>query len=160
MRHLRRKITVRAHGQQVVLVKKKGERMAHVWMKAFLWARYLPAYPDLAVEVGVGAKYKPDVVQVDPRLGAPVFWGEAGHVGADKLGHLLARYPRTHCAFAKWDAPLAPFAEQIEAALAAASAPRRAPVDLYRVPPDAPRRFVDAKGRITLPPDAFPHRRF
>ena len=101
MRHLRRKLTLRAHGEQVVFVKRKQERIEHVWMKAFLWALYLPEYPDLTVEVGIGDKYKPDVVEMDPRRGRPRFWGEAGHVGEDKIEALTSRYPATHFAIAK-----------------------------------------------------------
>ena len=37
---LRRKWTLRAHGQQVVFVKRANGRTAHVLMKAFLWALY------------------------------------------------------------------------------------------------------------------------
>ena len=35
---LRRKLTLRAHGEQVVFVKKSRESLEHVLMKAFLWA--------------------------------------------------------------------------------------------------------------------------
>ena len=76
-RHLRRKLTVRAEGRQIVLVKKPVERLEHVLMKAFLWALYLPQYDDLAVEIPVGDRYKPDVVSLDA-FGQPRFWGEAG----------------------------------------------------------------------------------
>ena len=62
---LRRKWTLRAHGNQVVLVKKPGESGEHVIMKALLWALYLPLYPDLTVEVPVGDRYKPDLVSLD-----------------------------------------------------------------------------------------------
>ena len=148
MKHLRRKLTLRAHGEQVVFVKHKQERIEHVWMKAFLWALYLPAYPDLAVEVDVGDKYKPDVVQVDPRRGRPVFWGEAGQVGPDKIAALVARYPDAHFAMCKWDTPLAPFRAQVEAAVHEVD--RTAPFDLLRIPPDADERFIDAKGRVSL----------
>jgi hypothetical protein len=70
--YLRRKLTLRAHGEQVVFVKKKRERIEHVLMKAFLWALYLPEYPDLTVEIRVGDRYKPDVVGLDER-GQPTF---------------------------------------------------------------------------------------
>lgn len=149
-RHLRRKLTFKAHGRQVVFVKKKQERRAHVLMKAFLWALYLPFFPDLAVEVPIGDKYKPDVVSLDAST-QPRFWGEAGKVGEDKIFSITRRYPRTHFALAKWDAGLEPFAETVRAALAEAS--RRAPFDLIRFPPDAETRFVDAKGRIVLQHD-------
>lgn len=58
---LRRKWTLRAHGEQVVFVKKRNERAEHVLMKSFLWALYLPDYPDLTVEISIGDRYKPAV---------------------------------------------------------------------------------------------------
>ncbi|HHP7239501.1 hypothetical protein [Longibacter sp.] len=144
---LRRKLTLRAHGEQVVLVKNKHERIEHVWMKAFLWALYLPQYPGLLVEVGIGDKYRPDVVQMDMRLGRPVFWGEAGQVGPDKIQSLVRRYPDTRFAMAKWDTRLAPFVEMVEEAVA--DVERGAPFDLIRIPEDAGSRFI-ADGRIEI----------
>jgi hypothetical protein len=148
MRHLRRKLTLRAHGEQVVLVKRKQERIEHVWMKAFLWALYLPEYPELSVEVDVDDKYKPDVVAMAPRRGRPRFWGEAGHVGPEKIEALLGRYPDTHFAFAKWATSLDPVRAPVEAVVH--DADRSAPVDLLRFPADSAERFVDPKGRLSL----------
>lgn len=146
-RHLRRKFTFKAHGEQVVFVKRKQERTEHVWMKAFLWALYLPFFPDLAVEVGVGGRYKPDVVSLNP-FAQPRFWGEAGAVGREKIHDLVRRYPRTHFAMAKWNTPLGPFADLVEDALSVAT--RHAPFDLIRFPPESELRFIDTKGRINL----------
>jgi len=146
--HLRRKLTLRTQGEQVVFVKHRQERIEHVWMKAFLWALYLPAFPDLSVEVSVGGRYKPDVVQMDARRGRPVFWGEAGRVGTDKIVDLVQGYPETHLAIAKWDTTLAPFVETVEEAVH--DVERRAPADLIRFPADAAERFVDDKGRVSL----------
>jgi len=145
---LRRKLTLRAHGEQVVFVKTKQERIEHVWMKAFLWALYLPTYPDLTVEVRVGDKYKPDVVQMDARRGRPVFWGEAGQVGPDKIASLVRRYPDTHFAMAKWDTRLDPFIEIVEEAVA--DVDRTAPFDLLRLPDGAGERRIDDRGRISI----------
>mgnify|MGYP002761551570 CR=1 FL=1 len=146
--HLRRKLTLRAHGHQVVFVKQAHERIQHVWMKAFLWALYLPDYPDVAVEVGVGDRYKPDVVQTDALRGRPEFWGEAGRVGAEKITDLVQRYPHTHLAIAKWDTTLTPFIETVEDAVH--DGDRHAPVDLLRFAPDAADRYVDDSGRVSL----------
>jgi hypothetical protein len=44
------------------------------------WALYLPLYPNLSVEIGVGDRYKPDVVALGED-GRPLFWAEAGQVG-------------------------------------------------------------------------------
>jgi hypothetical protein len=148
MRHLRRKLTLRAHGEQVVFVKRKQERIEHVWMKAFLWALYLPEHPDLSVEVDVGDKYKPDVVAMDRRRGTARFWGEAGHVGADKIEYLVTHYPHTHFVMSKWATALDPFADLVREALG--DTPRHAPFDLIRFPPDSGERFIDDRGRITL----------
>lgn len=126
-RHLRRKLTVRAAGQQVVLVKKPVERLEHVLMKAFLWALYLPSYGDLAVEVSVGDRYKPDVVSLDP-FGRPRFWGEAGKVSDDKIVSLARRYRHTHFALAKWNASMAHLLPRLRPLLA--DIRREAPVDL------------------------------
>jgi hypothetical protein len=144
---LRRKLTLRARGEQVVLVKQRHERIEHVWMKAFLWALYLPQYSGLAVEVKIRDKYKPDVVEMDLRRGRPVFWGEAGQVGPGKIESLVRRYPETHFAMAKWDTRLAPFVEMVEAAVA--DVDRDAPFDLIRFPKDAGSRFI-ADGRIEI----------
>jgi hypothetical protein len=127
---LSRKWTLRAHGRQVVVVKKRRERASHVLIKAFIWALYLPEYPDLKIEVGIGGRYTPDVVQLDQR-GRPVFWGEAERVSLKKTRALVARFPSTHLVFGKWAAPLAP-------------------VDLIRFPAESAARFMDGDGRITI----------
>ena len=154
--HLRRKLTFRAHGQQVVFIKRKQERIEHVWMKAFLWAFYLDTYPGASVEVDIPSRYKPDVVAMDRRRGRPVFWAEAGHVPADKLAHLASHYPDTHLAFAKWDTGLDPFVAMIQEALTGA---RSAPIDLWRFPPDSAERFVDAQGYVRVDPEHATRRR-
>jgi hypothetical protein len=146
MRHLRRKLTLRAHGEQVVFVKRKHERIEHVWMKAFLWALYLPDYPDLHVEVDVDDKYKPDVVAMDARRDRPRFWGEAGHVGPEKLTTLLPRYPDAHFVIAKWDTSLQLVREHIDTI----DVDRSAPIDLLRFPADSAQRFINEKGQISV----------
>lgn len=149
-RSLRRKLTLRAHDQQVVFIKKPRERLEHVLMKAFLWALYLPSYRDLTVEVRVGDRYKPDVVQVDA-FGRPTFWGEAGKVSVDKIESLTRRYRDTHFALAKWSTSLDPFRSIVEEAIAGLD--RRAPFDLLSFPPDSAERFIDERGRITISHD-------
>lgn len=144
---LRRKWTLRASGQQVVFIKKQGERAEHVIMKALLWALYLPPYPDLRVEVVIGGRYKPDVVALDP-LGAPRFWGEAGQVGAEKLRRLLHRLPDTHLAIARWGVRLEPLAATVGTLLH--ERPRRAPVDLLALPTDSVACFITDDGTITI----------
>jgi hypothetical protein len=147
---LRRKWTLRAHGRQVVFVKRSNERAEHVLMKAFLWALYLPAYPNLAVEVRVGDRYKPDVVALGTD-GRPIFWGEAGQVGLEKIHSLARRYRDTHFAIAKWDIRLDPYLVLVSDALNGLR--RSAPLDLLCFPPDSAERFMDEWGYIHLTHD-------
>jgi hypothetical protein len=85
---LRRKWTFSAHGKQMVFIKKSFESEIHVLSRAFHWALFLPAYPDLSVEIQIGDRYKPDLVQYDDSR-EPVFWGEAGRVSLRKMQALL-----------------------------------------------------------------------
>lgn len=144
---LRRKLTLRAHSEQVVFVKKSRESLEHVLMKAFLWALYLPAYAPLTVEVSIGDKYKPDVIGLDA-AGRPRFWGEAGKVGAPKITSLTRRFRDTHFAIAKWGLDLSPHLALVNKALDGLD--RSAPFDLLSFPPDSADRFIDARGHITL----------
>ncbi|MEZ4861274.1 MAG: hypothetical protein R3C14_08205 [Caldilineaceae bacterium] len=150
---LRRKWTLRAHGRQVVLVKKPIEHSHHVLMKAFLWALYLPTYPDLKVEIAIGDRYKPDVVALatDPHGDShtgPLFWGEAGQVSPEKLRALAKRYRTTHFALAKWSTNLPVVVSLVTNALAGIA--RQAPFDVLLFPPDSAERFIDESGQITL----------
>ena len=147
---LRRKLTLRAHGEQVVFVKKPRESMEHVLMKAFLWALYLPDYPEARVEVPIGDKYKPDVVALDAS-GRPAFWGEAGKVGAAKVASITRRFRETHFAMAKWNAPLEPYRTLVEEATL--DLDRAAPFDLLAFPTDSAERFIDARGHIRIAHD-------
>ena len=147
---LRRKWTLRAHHRQVVFIKKPNEHAHHVLMKAFLWALYLPDYPDLQVETAIGDRYKPDVVALD-RLdpyAEPRFWGEAGQVSLEKIHSLLRRYRQTHFAIAKWATNVNPLIETITAS--AQSFARTAPIDLLTFPVDSAERFIDARGEIHI----------
>lgn len=146
---LRRKWTLRAHGQQVVFVKRSNERAAHVLMKAFLWALYLPQYPDLKVEYSIGDRFKPDVVSLPHEpVAKPRFWGEAGQVSTDKIHALARRYRQTHFAVAKWSTSLMPFQELIAQALAGTK--HCAPFDLLCFPADSAERFINTCGEIAL----------
>jgi len=136
-----------------VLVKRTQKRIKHVWMKAFLWALYLPEHPTLQVEVDVGDKYKPDVVAMDRRRGRPQFWGEAGAVGPDKIDHLVTRYPDVPLAFGKWDRSLDPILETVESAIHTTE--RTASIDLLRFPSDSAEQFVNDRGRISTSRDAL-----
>ena len=144
---LRRKWTLKAHDRQVVFVKKSNERPEHVIMKALLWALYLPAYPDLGVEISVGDRYKPDVVALDER-GGPRFWGEAGEVGEDKIRSLAKRFRQTHFVVAKWDTRLDPLIASVSSAIK--DVKRSAPFDLISFPDDSAERFIDERGRVQI----------
>lgn len=144
---LPRKWTLRAHGRQVVFVKKPYESATHVVMKALLWALYLPQYPDLTVEIAIGDRYKPDVVALDAQ-GEPRFWGEAGDVTTAKIRSLARRYRHTHFALAKWGTRLDPLADIVAEAVSGLK--RTAPFDLISFPADAVDRFVADDGTIRI----------
>ncbi|MCG8349881.1 MAG: hypothetical protein MI924_19110 [Chloroflexales bacterium] len=144
---LRRKWTLRAHGKQMVFVKRPNEQTAHVLMKALIWALYLPTYPDLAVETAIGDRYKPDVVALDV-ASRPRFWGEAGQVGIEKIHSLIRRYCQTHFAIARWDTRLDPLHDIVTAAVT--DRQRQAPFDLLRFPADSVERFIDTGGEICI----------
>ena len=144
---LRRKYTMHAHGRQMVFIKKSFESSIHVLTKAFVWALYLPDYPDLSVEVPVGGRYKPDLVQFDDN-GAPVFWGEAGQVGFKKLRTLVHRFRSTHLVFAKWNTSLEPMRRVLKKELR--SIHRSAPVDLITFPAAGDERFIGENGKIEI----------
>ena len=149
---LRRKVTLRAHGKQIVLVKKPNELSVHVLMKAFIWALYLPCYPNLHVEVPVGDRYKPDVVALNEK-GTPEFWGEAGHIGPEKIRSLVKRYRSTHFTIAKWNKTFIPLRDIITDALD--SIKRQRPVDLLNFPEDSIDRFIDRNGNIHIEHDSL-----
>lgn len=144
---LRRKWTLRAGEHKVVFSKSPNESAEHVLMKAFLWALYLQEYPALRVEVRIGDRYKPDVVALDAD-NKPIFWGESGRVGQDKIRSLLKRFPTTHFVMAKWDSSLAPYVEIVTASVK--NGRREAPFDLICFPPDSEARFIDDNGHIHL----------
>lgn len=163
---LRRTLTLRASDgaalRKLVLVKKRGESIEHVVMKAVLWALYLPAYPELQVEVAISDAYKPDLVALAPPPGGlaygdpePVFWGEAGKVSAAKWRSLLKRFPDTHFALARWAERPAPHVATIRSALG--NRPRRAPVDVLSLPSDAAARFVADDGTVQVALDDLNH---
>jgi hypothetical protein len=148
MDHLRRKLTVRAHGQSLILIKRPIESAEHVLQKALLWSLYLPQYLDVRVEVHLPqpSRYKPDLLALDLN-GEPRFWGECGVVALDKLRFLLSRHRRTHFVFSKWDTRLDPFAALIDDAMP--SNRRSAPVELIGFPPHAGEWIAD-NGTITI----------
>jgi hypothetical protein len=134
---LRRKLTVRAHGRTLVLVKRAEESGEHVVQKALLWVRYLPRYPDLRVEqhLPFPSRYKPDLYALDATGQGVTFWGECGVVSEEKLRAVLRAHPACHFAFSKWAARTDLFAALIDRALAGVR--RTAPVELLGLPPTA-----------------------
>ncbi len=144
---LRRKWTLRAHGQQMVFIKKPFESDIHVVTKAFIWALFLPAYPNLSVETPAGGRYKPDLVQFDDN-DEPVFWGEAGQVSRRKMRALVQRQRLTHLVFAKWNLNLEPLYRMLKKETGAVR--RQAPVDLISFPADSDERFILPDGSIQI----------
>ncbi|MCC6614929.1 MAG: hypothetical protein IT320_15725 [Anaerolineae bacterium] len=151
---LPRKLRLHAGERAVVFARGINESSEHVLMKALLWALYLPQYPQLSVEIRIGDRYKPDVVQLDAE-GRPVFWGEAGQVGEAKIRALVKRYRETHFAIAKWNRSLQPYTQIVRAALDGVQ--RSAPFDLIAFPADSARRFVDADGVVRVTWDEIEH---
>lgn len=146
-RFLRRKWVLKAHNQQVVFVKSPRESSEHVLMKIFLWALYLPTYPKMSVEMRIGDRYKPDVVALNDG-GVPIFWGEAGVVGREKMEKLLKHYRDTHFAMAKWATNLDPYEAMVREAMQATR--RNAPFDLIRIPHESVERFIRADGQVVI----------
>lgn len=147
---LPRKRMITAHGKKIVIVKGAQESAEHVLMKAFLWALYLPQYPELTIEMRIGDKYKPDVVMLDAER-KPIFWGESGQVSRDKIRSLGRRFRDTHFAIAKWEMSLALHVENVRSALEGLE--RSAPFDLIRFPADSAERFLTPEGEIRLTHD-------
>ena len=157
---LRRKLSFRAHGSTLVLIKRPVESAEHVLQKALLWALYLPSYPALRVEVPLPgpSRYKPDLLALE--AGRPRFWGECGVVSTAKLNDVLQRYRATHFAFSKWDASnaaLDAFHAAVERALYRVA--RTAPVEVICFPAGA-EGFVDGSGQIMIGPEAVVRRRW
>ncbi len=146
-----RKRMLRAGGRQNVFARGRNESAEHVLMKAFLWALYLPQYPDLTVEIKIGDRYKPDVVQMETtRFGdlRPVFWGEAGQISVKKIESLARRYRETHFAIGKWETAIAPYVAIVQEATRGLE--RAAPFDVIRFPGDSASRFIDRDGVIHI----------
>ena len=129
-----RKLTLSAAGRRIVFVKRAGESERHVLLKALVFARYAPEFPNIAVEVGFGHRYKPDLVAFDSE-GRPIFWAECGETARAKITSLVRNFRDTHLVFAKQSTPLEPYAAMIEDAWPKKG--RSAPVDLLNFPPDA-----------------------
>lgn len=144
---LRRKWTVHAHGKQIVLVKKPYEKNIHVLMKGFLWALYLPHYPNLTVETTVNDRFKPDLVALDD-MSRPNFWGEAGHLSVEKIRSLIRRYRSAHFAIAKWKSHLDPFIKIVKDAMDGIA--RESPIDLVTFQENSGERFIDESGHIQI----------
>ena len=119
----------------------------HVLMKAFLWALFLPDYPNLSVEMPAGERYKPDLVQFDDN-GKPVFWAEAGQVSGRKIQTLVQRHRSAHLVFAKWNQNLEPLYRIIKKEVSDIQRP--APVDLISFPVDSDERFIQTGGTIRI----------
>ena len=148
MKALRRKMSFKIEDERFVLIKKKQEREEHVLMKIFTTALYYRHFPDLKIEVRLPdeRKYKPDILSVDAH-GQPLFWGECGKVGVDKLEHLFKRYRRCHFAIAKWSLSLESWRELIAELLEDCT--REAPVDLIGFP-DKARHCMDPNGDVRI----------
>jgi hypothetical protein len=152
-RSLRRKLTFRANGATLVLVKRPEEKEEHVLQKALLWALYLPRYRTLRVEVPLPfpSRYKPDLLAMDGEQ--LLFWAECGATATDKLTDILRRYRATHFVFSKYAGRTSgahPFTRSI--ALALQGLKRSAPVEFICFD-ESSARFVREDGTIDLQPE-------
>lgn len=149
----RRRWKLHAHGRHSVVKYGVRERFVHPLMKAYLWALYLPDYPTASIEIRIGDKYKPDVIAYadEPAVyevnSQPLFWGEAGRTGKDKIQSIVKRFPDTHFAMGKWDARLEPYVELVEDAITGVK--RSAPFDLISFPEES-KQCVDEDGNIII----------
>jgi hypothetical protein len=143
---LPRKLTIRANDRKLVLVKRAGESERHVLLKALVFGLYAGTYPRLAVEVGIGKRYKPDLVALDDE-GRPVFWAECGEIGRAKIVHLVRAYPHTHLVIAKQTGSLAPYLAIARSVITPGQ--RTAPTEFLNFPPDA-HRFLRPGGAIEV----------
>ena len=149
----RRRWKLHAHGQSIVVKYGLRERFVHPLMKAYLWALYLPDYPSASIEIRIGDKYKPDVIAFDGKPAVyeanpkPLFWGEAGRTGKDKIHSIVRRFPDTHFVMSKWDTGLKSYVDLVSEALDGVK--RTAPFDLISFP-ESSKECVDEDGNITI----------
>jgi len=149
---LRRKMVFKEpqNGQRLVAVKRPGESGEHVYMKALLWAFFLPLYPGLKVERPIGDRYKPDLVAFPdapaggPGAERPIFWAECGKVRARKLDSILRRFEGVHLVVARWNDPSRELLRQLEASVRERRP--RGPVEFWNFPGSAAAELVDAGG--------------
>lgn len=141
-----RKLTVRAHGARLVLVKGPNESLRHVLMKAGLWALLLPDHPGLAVERSVGDRFKPDLVALDAE-GRPTLWAEAGALSPQKITSLARRFREARFVFAKWGRNLAPHEQVVRRALRDLRRPP--PIELVGFPTE-PHRILGDDGHVVV----------
>lgn len=149
-RYLRRKWVMQSNGHKGFFIKGPREKSEHVYMKIFIWALYLPTYPEMYIERRIGDRYKPDVVSLDTQQ-KPIFWGESGQVRKQKIAKLVRRYPHTHFAIAKWQQNIDPLEEIVGKSLKGVN--RTAPFDLLRFNSDSVPRFIQDNGTVTLTHD-------
>lgn len=149
-RYLRRKWVLHTAGQKAIFMKGPREKSEHVYMKIFIWTLYVPQYPEMYIERRIGDRYKPDVVSLDNQQ-KPLFWGESGQVGKEKIQKLVRRYPQTHFAIAKWQQNIDPLEALVKKALQGIQ--RAAPFDLLRFDKGSVSRFIDEEGHVNLTHD-------
>lgn len=147
----RRKWKLYAHDQHIVVVNGVREKFTHPLMKALLWALYMPSYPNISIELRIGDKYKPDVVAFEEGSelwgSSPVFWGEAGQVGTEKIKSIAKRYRETHFVVAKWNVNLHHYSNLLEGLLDGIK--RDAPFDLISFP-ESTIDCIDDDGNVTI----------
>lgn len=136
-------------GEKTTFVKRRGESILHVLMKAMLFASYKDAYPTLEVERDIRDRYTPDLIATD-ELGDHLFWGECGKTDLKKIYSIAHRFPDTQLAVAKWNVKLQGYAPTVRRTLQGPPA-GRGNVILYSFPDDSFERYFTDDGEVLIP---------
>ncbi len=140
-----------AHGKSAQFTHiDKIESAERVLMRIFLWALYLPQYPDLQAEAVASRQHY--VVQVGAAASGepkPVFMGTSEQIYDNHTINWVEHCPSTHLAIAGWHYPFALYREWVEYMLTVRRLRRTAPIDLIRIPDDAA-RFIDPAGNVAI----------
>lgn len=111
-------------GRDVRLWQRVGETYNHVLLKALGYAMFVGDYPRLEIELPVGLRYKPDLVELNeatgggPRTGARFsFWGECGLVTMRKVAWLLKHGDTERLLLFKIDCGVKPFVRELRASV-------------------------------------------
>lgn len=136
-------------GERRTFMKRRGESILHVLMKALLFAAYEHRFPGVEIERDLRDRYVPDLVAVDGE-GNVLFWGECGKTDLKKIHSVAQRFPSAELAVAKWDVRLQGYEPTVRRALQGPPQ-ARGRVTLHSFPDDSLDRYFTDDGVIVLP---------